>query len=85
MTYSSFYPSIMYYIPGCFENTDREYILTVIGGDTSFMEYERFSDLFTVPDNIVSYGIGFRDKFGDHSSVFPTKEMEELKKQFPGT
>jgi len=80
MTYSSFYPSIMYYIPGCFENTDREYILTVIGGDTSFMEYERFSDLFAVMN--VGNGIFFQEKTTEKKEpVFPTEEMEELQKQ----
>lgn len=46
--YSSMYPEAVFYIPGYSFDTDRDYILSIMGGNTNFTDLERFSDLFMV-------------------------------------
>ena len=46
--YNGVYPEALYYIPGYSADTDRDYILSVMGGAASFTDLDRFADLFMV-------------------------------------
>ena len=74
--YSSMYPETVFYIPGYSETTDRDYILSIGGGNTNFTDLDRFSDLFVVS----AWGepvIEFSSKTnGSTTQVYPTVEME---------
>lgn len=73
--YSSMYPEAVFYIPGYSFDTDRDYILSIMGGNTNFTDLERFSDLFMV--SIASEPrIEFWSKAdGGSLKVFPTEDM----------
>lgn len=75
--YSSMYPEAVFYIPGYSFDTDRDYILSIMGGNTNFTDLERFSDLF-----MVSIAGEPRIEFGPMQGsgsleVFPTEEMAD--------
>lgn len=73
--YSGMYPESVFYIPGYSANTDRDYILSIMGGSTNFTNLERFTDLFTVSE-FGGVGINFSSvASGSTTEVFPTEEM----------
>ncbi len=68
-TYSDMYPETVFYIPGYSETTDREYILSICGGNSDFTDLERFSDLFVVYHRDTPF-IGFSSKTNGTTQVF---------------
>ncbi len=75
--YDGFYPESVFYIPGYSVNTDKDYILSIMGGNTSFTDLERFTDLFEVSiyDGV---GINFLSiANGSTTKVFPTEELDK--------
>lgn len=75
VTYNGMYPGTIFYIPDYSEKTDRDYILSIMGGTTNFTDLERFSDLFVVS----SFGEPVMEfssiSNGSTIKVFPTDEM----------
>lgn len=70
--YSSMYPEAVFYIPGYSFDTDRDYILSIMGGSTNFTDLERFSDLFMVSPTIIEF---CSKTDGSSLKVFPTEDM----------
>ena len=73
--YSSMFPKALYYIPGYSADTDRDYILSILGGATSFTDLDRFTDLFRVSlagEAIIEFSSAVN---GVSVEVFPTDEM----------
>lgn len=70
--YSSMYPEAVFYIPGYSFDTDRDYILSIMGGNTNFTDLERFSDLFMVSPTIIEF---CSKTDGSSLKVFPTEDM----------
>ncbi len=73
--YSSMFPGALYYIPGYSADTDRDYILSILGGATSFTDLDRFTDLFRVSlagEAIIEFSSAVN---GVSVEVFPTDEM----------
>ena len=73
--YNSLHPETIFYIPSYSANTDRDYILSILGGNTNFTDLEKFTDFFEV-----SVEGGIRINFtsvanGSTTKVFPTDEM----------
>lgn len=76
--YSSYFPETLFYIPGYSADTDRDYILSIMGGNTNFTDLERFSDLF-----MVSIAGEPRIEFGPMQGsgsleVFPTESIYKI-------
>ena len=69
---NSMYPESVFYIPGYSANTDRDYILSVMGGSTNFTDLERFSDLFRASPAIIEF---LSKTDGGSLKVFPTDDM----------
>lgn len=76
--YSSMYPEALFYIPGYSANTDRDYILSIMGGSANFTDLERYTDLFEVS----AFGgveINFSSKTnGTTIEVFPTESIYKI-------
>lgn len=73
--YNSMYPESVFYIPGYSVNTDRDYILSIMGGNSNFTDLEKFTDLFEVS---VEGGSGIRFSSvvnGSTTEVYPTEDM----------
>lgn len=75
---SSWLPRTTFYIPEYSENTDRDYILCVVGGREASPDKERFSDLFSM----CVYGdegakIEFSSKNNGATKLYPTAEMKK--------
>lgn len=73
--YNSMYPESVFYIPGYSANTDRDYILSIMGGNSNFTDPEKFTDLFEVS---VEGGINIRFSSvvnGSTTEVYPTEDM----------
>ncbi len=85
-TYDGMFPESVLYIPGYSANTDRDYILTVLGGSNrNFTDLERFSDLFEL-----SVGGGSSIRFGSITTgstfdVFPIKDDIVVNRPTPDT
>lgn len=76
--YSSWFPQTIFYIPGFSDETDRDYILTIMGGTSDFTDLERFSDLFIVSawgEPLIEFS---SISNGSKTQVFPTVEIEQL-------
>lgn len=71
MLYSSMYPENVYYIPGYSDDTDRDYILSVMGGNTYLANTDKFTDLFEVYHGISLSSVSK----GTVTKVFPTEDM----------
>lgn len=70
--YNGMYPETIFYIPDYSEKTDRDYILSIMGGTTNFTDLERFSDLFVVS----SLGVEFSSiSNGSTTKVFPIDDI----------
>lgn len=75
--YNGMYPESVFYIPGYSANTDRDYILSIMGGNGNFTDLEKFTDLFEVS---VEGGINIRFSSvvnGSTTEVYPTEDMFE--------
>ena len=75
MAYDDMYPESVFYIPGYSANTDRDYILSIMGGSSNFTDLEKFTDLFEVS---VEGGINIRFSSvtnGSTTEVYPTEDM----------
>ena len=73
--YNSMYPESVFYIPGYSANTDRDYILSIMGGNSNFTDLEKFTDLFEVS---VEGGINIRFSSitnGTTTDVFPSEDI----------
>ena len=73
--YSSMYPEAVFYIPGYSFDTDRDYILSIMGGNSNFTDLEKFTDLFEVS---VKGGINIRFSSitnGTTTDVFPSEDI----------
>lgn len=73
--YSSYFPETLFYIPGYSADTDRDYILSIMGGNSNFTDLERFTDLFEIS---VEGGINIRFSSvvnGSTTEVYPTEDM----------
>lgn len=73
--YNGMYPESVFYIPGYSANTDRDYILSIMGGNSNFTNLEKFTDLFEVS---VEGGINIRFSSitnGTTTDVFPTEDI----------
>lgn len=73
--YNGMYPESVFYIPGYSANTDRDYILSIMGGNSNFTDLEKFTDLFEVS---VEGGINIRFSSitnGTTTDVFPTEDI----------
>lgn len=75
-SYNGMYPESIFYIPGYSETTDRDYILSICGGNTDFTDLERFSDLFIVSDWGLAV-IQFCSKSNGTTQAYPTVELEK--------
>ncbi len=76
LSYSSMYPETLFYIPGYAASTDRDHILSIMGGNTDPSDLERFSDLFVFP----AYGmpvIELSSPTSGTTQAYPTAEMEK--------
>lgn len=80
VSYNGLYPDSVFYIPGYSADTDRDYILFIMGmgGSASSMDLEGFTDLFEVS----MYG-GIAINFlpiqnGPSMRVFPTEDIEDI-------
>lgn len=86
VAYNSHYPEQLFYIPGYSADTDREYVLSIMGGATNFTDLERFPDLFKVYAYTTgieygygNYGIDFISKaYGSTTRVYPPEDMLAL-------
>lgn len=73
--YNGMYPETVFYIPGYSANTDRDYILSIMGGNSNFTDLEKFTDLFEVS---VEGGINIRFSSvvnGSTTEVYPTEDI----------
>lgn len=73
--YNGMYPESVFYIPGYSANTDRDYILSIMGGNSNFTDLEKFTDLFEVS---VEGGINIRFSSvvnGSTTEVYPTEDI----------
>lgn len=73
--YNGMYPESVFYIPGYSANTDRDYILSIMGGNSNFTDLEKFTDLFEVS---VEGGINIRFSSitnGTTTDVFPSEDI----------
>lgn len=70
--YNSLYPETVFYIPGYSADTDRDYILSVMGGNKSFTEIDGFPSLFEVA---LDGEEGRIRLCGSADYIFPTVEM----------
>ena len=76
--YNSMYPESVFYIPGYSVNTDRNYILSIIGGNSNFTDLEKFTDLFEV-SVFGGVEINFSSKAnGTTTEVFPTESIYKI-------
>jgi len=69
------YPESVFYIPSYSANTDRDYILSVMGGNRNFTDLEKITDLFEVS---VEGGISIRFSSitnGTTTDVFPSEDI----------
>ena len=75
IAYDGMYPESVFYIPGYSANTDRDYILSIMGGNSNFTDLEKFTDLFEVS---VEGGINIRFSSvvnGSTTEVYPTEDI----------
>ncbi len=76
--YNGMYPESVFYIPSYSANTDRDYILSIMGGNSNFTDLEKFTDLFEVS----AFGgveINFSSKAsGTTTEVFPTESIYKI-------
>lgn len=80
--YNGMYPDSAFYIPGYSEKTDRDYILSILGGSTSFTDLERWTDVFIVSIYGVD-AIALSSKAGGTmTQIFPTAEMQKKQSVF---
>ena len=73
--YNGLFPESVFYIPDYSADTDRDYILSVMGGSMDHMDSDRFSDLFVVSawgDPVIEF---FSKTNGSTTKVFPTNDM----------
>lgn len=87
VAYNSHYPEQLFYIPGYSADTDREYVLSIMGGATNLTDLEKFPDLFKVYAYTTgvefeygNYGIDFISKAyrGGTTRVYPPEDMLAL-------
>lgn len=77
-TYDGMYPESVFYIPGYSANTDRDYILSIMGGSSNFTDLKRFTDLFEVSE-FGGVGINFLSVANATvTEVFPTESLYEI-------
>ena len=78
VAYNGMYPESVFYIPGYSSDTDRDYILFIMGGGANSTDLERFTDLFEVS----MYGeiaINFSSiQDGSSMRVFPTEDIYQI-------
>ncbi len=77
-SYDGMYPESVFYIPGYSANTDRDYILSIMGGSTNFTDLKRFTDLFEISE-FGGIGINFSSiANGSTTKVFPTEDIHKI-------
>ena len=75
VAYNSMYPESVFYIPGYSTNTDRDYILSVMGGVANFTDLERFMDLFEISvEGSINIRFGSVAN-GSITEVYPAKDL----------
>ena len=78
MAYDDMWPESVFYIPGYSSDTDRDYILFIMGGGANFTDPERFTDLF----GISMFGTTTIDfssiKNNSTTDVFPTEDLYQI-------